>query len=384
MTVFMKLIVFIAIFWGIATLGSAEEVLPDLRRTTVRENLQNLGNLFSGNPDMRDNASLRELMQQPVYRLYQEQIRHKWSSFERNIAKPMRAWSRQNLTSLQVETVVYPFSGPDLPNALMMFPDAKTYIFLALEPSGLLPDIRAINHEALILSLLYLDQSLESFSEENFFYTTEMHDTITKNPYLNGIVIPLVTFLRLMGYEVLTYRPFVILLNGRKKYLTAHDIATSKEFSQGHFSMELTFRAPRGIEKTLIFLSGDVSSQRFLKKNPGIFSFLNQYDQFITFIKAGSYLLQIRHYRYFKNFLMRKSMAFVMDDTGPAIDDFLATGWTIQVFGEYKGTIPLFANRFQAKLKEIFEKQKPQPLGFPFGYGNGARIILCKNPLQKR
>ena len=63
-------------------------------------------------------------------------IDHNWESFTRGRLAPMREWAAQELGSALAATVFYPFSGPDFVNVFALFPHAKTYLLIALEPVG--------------------------------------------------------------------------------------------------------------------------------------------------------------------------------------------------------------------------------------------------------
>ena len=80
----------------------------------------------------------------------------------------MRAWATQELgPSQKVEgTVLYPFSGPDVVNMFAFFPQAKTYLLIALEPLGTLPVFKPGANEPFFSGL---EQSLERNVVFQFF-----------------------------------------------------------------------------------------------------------------------------------------------------------------------------------------------------------------------
>ena len=56
-----------------------------------------------------------------------------WSEYETRIGRPMRRWGCQELARVEGGTVFYPFSGPDLPTAVHLFPDADRYVMVSME-----------------------------------------------------------------------------------------------------------------------------------------------------------------------------------------------------------------------------------------------------------
>ncbi len=67
--------------------------------------------------------------------------------FTRGRLAPMREWASKELGSATAATVFYPFSGPDFVNVFALFPHAKTYLLIALEPVGEMPDFSARNEQ---------------------------------------------------------------------------------------------------------------------------------------------------------------------------------------------------------------------------------------------
>ena len=73
---------------------------------------------------------------QPAWASYARFIGQSWERFDRSHLAPMRAWSAQELSTANPATVFYPFSGPDIVNMYTLFPHARTYLMIALEPVG--------------------------------------------------------------------------------------------------------------------------------------------------------------------------------------------------------------------------------------------------------
>ena len=94
-----------------------------------------------------------------------------WERFTRGRLAPMREWAAKELAAAQTATVFYPFSGPDFINVFALFPRAKTYLLIALEPVGEMPDFSSRNEQNFFASL---QRSLYDLLHLDFFITNKM------------------------------------------------------------------------------------------------------------------------------------------------------------------------------------------------------------------
>ena len=116
---------------------------------------------------------------------------HNWESFTRGRLAPMREWAAKELSSASAATVFYPFSGPDFVNVFALFPHARTYLLIALEPVGNLPDGAALNGGNFFASL---QRSLYDLLQLDFFLTNKMKSSLGKSE-LKGALPVLMFFL---------------------------------------------------------------------------------------------------------------------------------------------------------------------------------------------
>ncbi len=96
-----------------------------------------------------------------------------WKQFQAPNLEHMRTWwsGRGPAT---YSTVFYPFSGPDIANALAFFPDADTYLMFGLEAPGTIPDLSTMDEAAISAGLSELGRSLNDLFEVNYFFTRAM------------------------------------------------------------------------------------------------------------------------------------------------------------------------------------------------------------------
>src|ERR1043165_5296532 len=103
-------------------------------------------------------SSLSEHAQTEAYAEYAEQIASGWKQFQQPNLERMRIWWASHAPA-KYSTVFYPFSGPDIGNALAFFPDADSYLMFGLEPPGTIPDLQTMQEEAIRAGLNELKAS---------------------------------------------------------------------------------------------------------------------------------------------------------------------------------------------------------------------------------
>src|SRR5215468_10974301 len=125
---------------------------------------------FLAGKGVASDSQLAEHARTESYAEYAEQIASGWKQFEQPNLERMRTWWKGRAPA-KYSTVFYPFSGPDIGNALAFFPDADTYLMFGLESPGTIPDLQAMDEEAISSGLNELDASLRSLLQVNYFFT---------------------------------------------------------------------------------------------------------------------------------------------------------------------------------------------------------------------
>ena len=70
--------------------------------------------------------------------------------------------------------IMYPFSGPDIMNAVTLFPKGKLYIMFGLEQPGIIPSPHNMTDKEIIAGLDGVKRSLSTIFKYNFFRTKGM------------------------------------------------------------------------------------------------------------------------------------------------------------------------------------------------------------------
>src|SRR5439155_15154076 len=122
-------------------------------------------------------SKFAEYVQTQAYSEHAEQIRSGWKRFQQPNLDHMRTWWA-SYAPAKYSTVLYPFGGPDILNALALFPDADSYLLFGLEPPGGIPDLEIMKGDAISAGLSGLRASLSTMLQVNFFITRGMEKNL--------------------------------------------------------------------------------------------------------------------------------------------------------------------------------------------------------------
>jgi hypothetical protein len=88
----------------------------------------------------------------------------------------MRTWRDEQLSAEtgSCGTLMYPFSGPDILNAYLLFPGCRTYVLFGLEHPGTLPALDRLSPDLLSDLLAHVRQALGDLLARNYFITRHM------------------------------------------------------------------------------------------------------------------------------------------------------------------------------------------------------------------
>ena len=271
----------------------------------------------------------------------------------------VRAWSKANLTTHR-QTLFYMFSGPDFLYANSFFPDATTYVMAGLEPAGAIPDLSKVPNVAVPDALRTLHTSTRSILEMSFFKTIDMKSDLHASA-LNGTLPLLYVFLARSGKVVKDAT--LVRLDENGEVLSGPAAAEAK--ADGAKGVKITFSSPNGPEQTLYYFSANLSNSGF--KKGGLGAFCEKLGVGDGLVKSASYLLHGGDFSQVRSFLLQHTASILQDDTGVPATMF-DSKWQLRPYGRYSGPISLFAERYQPRMAEIFQRQPRGQLGFGIGY----------------
>jgi hypothetical protein len=272
----------------------------------------------------------------------------------------IRTWSRTKLTSPS-PVLFYVFSGPDFRYASAFFPNASTYVMSGLEPTGPIPDLTKLSRESLAHGLRNIEESLSSILAYSFFQTIDMRRTLVAGP-ISGTLPILYVFLARSGKAI---QDVSLVMIDRDGAVRVDDGAVGADAKSPH-GVKIEFVGENGQRQTLYYFSTNVDNDGF--RPSGFMRFCERLGSGDAFVKSASYLMHRDHFSDVRDFLLEHSRLLLQDDSGIPVTRFNQAHWQVRLFGHYSGPISLFANRYQSKLAQLFDRGRAEPIEFGFGY----------------
>jgi hypothetical protein len=299
------------------------------------------------------------------YAEYAEQIGAAWKQFQQPNLEHMRTWWAGRAPA-KYSTVFYPFSGPDIANALAFFPDADVYLMFGLEPPGGIPDLKAMDEDAILAGLNELKASLSTILQVNYFFTKAMEKKLGSKSF-NSITGLLFFFLAMSDCDVTGAKP----------------IAVGKSIP----GVEITFRRDGGKEQIIRYFMVNVADASLAKSSADFLPYLKGQGRFVTMIKAASYLMhkegnqEPAHFEQIRSLIITQSDFVVQDDSGVPLRLFARDTWRLQFHGRYDAPTPEFAKYLQKDLKVETARNSTGKLPFSYGYAykqNESNIMTAE------
>lgn len=341
-----------------------ETVSPSpVQNGEVQLTYQDYANLIAGKKV--DSNILAKYVNPEGWSEYAGDIDQTWNRFEQKNLNPMRAWATQELGASQAvaTTVFYPFSGPDLVNMFAFFPNAKTYLLIALEPLGTLPVLQPGANTPFYSGL---ELAISELLQFNFFFTKKMEKDLVKKE-LDGVLPVLLFFLGRERVRLLDVQYWLMQPDGSiiEKAAKAGEQLTG----EGIPGVKIVFQRREGEpDQTLYYFQFNLLNT-FWQKYPKFVSFLKSFEPFQTFVKAASYLMFKPKFGDIRQFILDKSQLVLQTDEGIPLKYFDPGIWQRRFYGKYSCPIQLFSNCYQPDLAGMYQGcQNAQPLPFGIGY----------------
>ncbi|MCU0428697.1 MAG: hypothetical protein MUF42_01880 [Cytophagaceae bacterium] len=291
-----------------------------------------------------------------------------WSEIEKKRFSKMRTWGKTELASANDDAtpVFYPFSGPDILNAFVFFPKAKSYTLLALEPVGDLPDFANMNAKQKQDYYLSVRSSLNDLFKKSYFITKNMLADLQKHK-VNG-ALPLITlFLKRTGNTIVKVQ--YISLDS-----TGAIVEKTKDEKYSNRGVRVDF-IPAGEKeiRSVYYFKVDLED-RGLKANPAFTKFLAALPTVHSYLKSASYLLHYPEFTTVRNTIFDKSDCILQDDSGIAFHYFDKKKWKIQLYGAYAKPVADFPHIKEPDLQKAYsDSSSVKTLPFELGYHWGTR-----------
>lgn len=292
-----------------------------------------------------------------------------WKRFSRHQWQ-VSTWANENLVEPQaVKTVFYPFSGPDFAHVFTLFPHAESYTLVGLEPVGTLPALETYTPALQRKAFRRLTKALNSILSASFFITKDM-DTVLRGQELRGTAPILQFFMvrtgcRVLGFELLRLSPEGNLVSPP---------------AVGNEAIRIRFSAPDHSLRQLVYIQGNLNNYGLNHQNPGLQAYVKALPTGVTYLKSASYLLHSTNFSIIRSLILGQSSFILQDDSGLPFKYISSKDWQTRLFGNYIGTIKLFARRSQDDLQKAYKDSaslgRTYPLAFRLGYGQQRQINL--------
>jgi hypothetical protein len=309
----------------------------------------------------------------PAWTEFAKSFDHKWEKYDKIQLAPMREWSAGELAKSRSSgfTVFYPFSGPDFINPYTLFPSAGTYILVALEPIGKIPDFQAMSNKDFDSFFADIQKSFHDFLSIGYFVSAHTR-TVMESKELNGIL------------------PFILFFMAREK---AHILDVEYWFMERDGTIqkapgfESGRRGPAGVipgvrilfetagsqgnkPQTLYYFQMNLYDHTF-GRNSHFITFLQNFGPLITYMKSASYIMFDPQATIARQFVLDRSRYVLQEDSGIPFRYFDPSVWELQFYGTYSGPISTFKQDYQADLAKIYKTGrdiKPLPFGIGFHF----------------
>jgi hypothetical protein len=305
-----------------------------------------------------------ELEKFSEWKTYSKNLDSSFAKLDRKKFAVINNWSKTELKSVneKINTVFYPFSGPDFYYANNFFPDAKRYIMVGLEPVGDAKKIENINDTSLNNYLKQIQNSLYAITNFGFFRTIAMKENFNKEN-LNGMLPLLYIFSTRRGYELQSLQRIILNDDGSEKPYQKGDSTEIKKKVKG---VKITL-VKNNKQQVLYYFSFDLSNSNY-KNHPEFEKFVLAQKDFTTYLKAASCLMHKSYFSQIRNLILNNATAVLQDDSGIPIKFLDTSKWNIQLYGSYNGVINLFKGDEQPELKALY-KDSTLVKNLPFGTG---------------
>ncbi|MCP4135363.1 MAG: hypothetical protein GY754_30620 [bacterium] len=370
--------------------GSDPKNLAFVKNVTMNKALNETG-LFLAGKGVPENSKLFPYTKKYYYQSYQKEIKNGWSKFQQPNLQKIQKWWIKHSPGQYNKTVLYPFSGPDIMNALVFFPDAKLYIMFGLEKPGIIPRAHNISEGSLTNGLIGLKTSLSSILHVNFFRTIGMGSQLG-NKSFNGISGVICFFLSLNGYTLVGARKIAIDANSSIVPGIPLDNKTEWKYpprSKRIPGIEISFRKGNGPVQKIRYYMLNVINYSLDRFSPNFVPYLKKEGPFSTIIKSASYLLHNDNTKFTKirAAILSNTDYLVQDDSGAPLRYFSAAHWKLKFHGGYVRPIPKFSTvprLVQKDLRKAMKNKSTGVLPFSYGYNSYQSNLMTAERIKKK
>lgn len=311
---------------------------------------------------------------------YSSTINKSWSRMEESRLQPMGTWKDEQLApringSL---TLFYPFGGPDLLHASILYPDATELILAGLEPITEVPDFPGLDELQQDRYLDSLAGSLRDIFGKSFFITNNMKKDLRQ---VRGVIPLFMVFIERTGHEIIDLHYIALDESGKEFEVEFSDLNVRPVKG-----LKIEFRNKGGGPlKKLYYFSGDASNPGLVSRK-NLIAFIENHRPFNTFIKSASYLMHQELFSGIRELILKNSASILEDDTGIPYKFLKGGDYEIFLFGNYVRPVKdfLWLDK-QADLDSAYQTNSlPLPFSLGYHWGSGKQnymLFIRKSPI---
>jgi len=383
MRVMGRVVLVAAVLWAAAAAGRP---CPSGSLSLVPDPVQDEAANFLAGRTCRTPA-WRALQETADYQDYVASLETSWAEVEAKRLVPMRTWAAAELAEAgaATETLFYPFGGPDLLTALVLFPNAGTYVLQGLEFVGRTPVFEGESAAARVKPYTQsLLAALSDFFQKSYFITRNMNASLSDDK-VDGVLPLLVFFLKRTNHDIASIRRCDLLEGGE---VLESDYPGERTRFRRPYGVKIAFFAGGSARlRTLTYFSADFVDSVF-RPETAFHRYLEALPFEAAFVKSASYLMHFKEFAQIRGLLLRKSRFILQDDTGIPYRYFTEKDWDIRLYGEYIKPVGDFSGVEQTDLKTAYaDPARVRPLPFHLGYHWGTSkdaILFLRRKMNER
>jgi hypothetical protein len=301
-----------------------------------------------------------------VWQAYRAEFDHTWSHSEAERFHAMRTWRDGELRgtlSGPCDTLFYPFSGPDIVNAWVLFPECNRYVMFGLEHTGSFPKLEGMNPARVDRLLGNVRHVVADLFERNYFITRQMMADL-ETPELEGTLPVVALLLARLGSTLTAVTPLELTPDGT--FVTPRPgLAASRANLP---AVRIDTLSPTGMRQQILYFRMQADDAP-MAKHPGMGLFFGSLRPYRTLIKSASYLMHGPGFTRIRGELLAGSSSILQDDTGIPFALLNTPEWDVRLYGKYAKPVKDFGYAEQPDLAAAFaEPGRARPLPFTWGY----------------
>jgi hypothetical protein len=345
--------------------------LTAAERNMVSSELDETARFLAGKP-VSETSKLYKYTRSTFYKRYIKRLNQGWNNFQKPNLNKIAEWWKKYSPSKYNKKILYPFSGPDIMNALTLFPDGELYLMFGLEQPGVVPRPHEMTNRQITAGLNGMLHSLQTIFRYNFFRTRGMEKNLG-NMSFNSIAGLLMMFLSLNDYTIVDAGNIAIDAESRLAKGIKSDNGIkwqSPPKSRRIPGIEISFKKGNGRVKKIRFFMLNVIDYALTEFSPNFIPYIQNAGPYTTVIKSASYLMHNDKIKFTKirKAVLAVSQYIVQDDSGVPLRYLTKEKWKVKFHGFYNTPIPMFRNRLQKDLKKAMKKNSTGTLPFSYGY----------------